>query len=130
MVWRKSRRLFALKTKGVESQQMTIKAADGQFLYGPAGAPLRDRIWRGGNRRGGARRHWAFPQLKHAICHLLRLDPCGSENPKAHPELLIWAPNIIFITLGSWMFYRLSNSTLLRKFGGAFSENSPSLWLA
>ena len=30
------------------------------------------------------------------------------ENPKAHPELLIWAPNIIFITLGSWMFYRLS----------------------
>ncbi|MEI6350394.1 MAG: LptF/LptG family permease [Verrucomicrobiota bacterium] len=30
------------------------------------------------------------------------------ENPKAHPELLIWAPNIIFITLGSWMFYRLA----------------------
>ena len=30
------------------------------------------------------------------------------ENPHAHPELLIWAPNVIFISLGSWLFYRLS----------------------
>ena len=30
------------------------------------------------------------------------------ENPKAHPELLIWLPNVIFIGLGLWLFYRLS----------------------
>lgn len=29
-------------------------------------------------------------------------------NPKVHPELLIWAPNVIFIALGSFMFWRLS----------------------
>ena len=30
------------------------------------------------------------------------------SNPKAHPELLIWLPNVIFITLGIVMFFRLS----------------------
>jgi LPS export ABC transporter permease LptF len=30
------------------------------------------------------------------------------SNPKAHPELLIWLPNVIFIGLGAILFYRLS----------------------
>lgn len=30
------------------------------------------------------------------------------ENPKFHPELLIWAPNVLFISLGTYMFWRLS----------------------
>jgi lipopolysaccharide export LptBFGC system permease protein LptF len=30
------------------------------------------------------------------------------NNPKMHPELLIWTPNIIFIGLGSFLFWRLS----------------------
>ena len=30
------------------------------------------------------------------------------ENPKAHPEMLIWLPNGLFIGLGLWLFYRLS----------------------
>lgn len=30
------------------------------------------------------------------------------SNPKAHPELLIWLPNVIFIGLGAVMFFRLS----------------------
>ena len=30
------------------------------------------------------------------------------NNPKWHPELLIWSPNVLFIGLGAWMFYRLS----------------------
>jgi len=30
------------------------------------------------------------------------------NNPHAHPELLMWAPNVLFISLGAWMFYRLS----------------------
>jgi LPS export ABC transporter permease LptF len=30
------------------------------------------------------------------------------ENPKAHPELLIWLPNVIFIGLGLGLFYKLS----------------------
>jgi len=29
-------------------------------------------------------------------------------NPAAHPSFLIWAPNILFITLGSIMFWRLT----------------------
>jgi lipopolysaccharide export system permease protein len=29
------------------------------------------------------------------------------ENPHAHPEMLIWLPNVIFISLGAWMFWRL-----------------------
>jgi lipopolysaccharide export system permease protein len=30
------------------------------------------------------------------------------DKPVWHPELLIWAPNLIFMTLGGWLFYRLS----------------------
>jgi lipopolysaccharide export system permease protein len=30
------------------------------------------------------------------------------NNPHAHPELLIWTPNVLFISLGVWMFYKLS----------------------
>ena len=30
------------------------------------------------------------------------------ENPKFHPELLIWAPNVLFISLGAYLFWRLS----------------------
>ena len=30
------------------------------------------------------------------------------ENPKAHPEFLIWLPNVLFIGLGLWLFYKLS----------------------
>ncbi|HZJ16688.1 MAG TPA: LptF/LptG family permease [Chthoniobacteraceae bacterium] len=30
------------------------------------------------------------------------------ENPKLHPELLIWMPNVLFIGLGLWMFVGLS----------------------
>lgn len=30
------------------------------------------------------------------------------SNPKFHPELLIWMPNIIFISLGAFLFYRMS----------------------
>ncbi len=30
------------------------------------------------------------------------------NNPVAHPALLIWIPNILFITLGAVLFYRLS----------------------
>ncbi len=29
-------------------------------------------------------------------------------NPKFHPELLIWMPNIIFISLGAYLYYRMS----------------------
>jgi lipopolysaccharide export system permease protein len=29
-------------------------------------------------------------------------------NPKIHPELLVWFPNVLFIALGGWLFYRLS----------------------
>ena len=29
-------------------------------------------------------------------------------NPALHPELLIWVPNVLFIGLGAWLFYRLS----------------------
>ena len=30
------------------------------------------------------------------------------DNPRWHPEWLIWTPNLLFIGLGAWMFYRLS----------------------
>ena len=30
------------------------------------------------------------------------------NDPKWHPEFLIWSPNVLFIGLGAWMFYRLS----------------------
>jgi lipopolysaccharide export system permease protein len=29
------------------------------------------------------------------------------ENPKVHPELLVWFPNLLFLVLGTWMFQRL-----------------------
>jgi lipopolysaccharide export LptBFGC system permease protein LptF len=28
--------------------------------------------------------------------------------PKFHPELLIWLPNIVFISLGAYLFRRMS----------------------
>jgi len=30
------------------------------------------------------------------------------NNPKVHPELLVWFPNVLFIALGAILFYRLS----------------------
>lgn len=30
------------------------------------------------------------------------------HNPRWYPEYLIWTPNLLFIGLGSWLFYRLS----------------------
>ncbi len=30
------------------------------------------------------------------------------ENPAARPELLMWTPNVVFMTLGAVLFYRLS----------------------
>ena len=30
------------------------------------------------------------------------------DNAAAHPTILIWVPNILFITLGSFLFWRLS----------------------
>jgi lipopolysaccharide export system permease protein len=30
------------------------------------------------------------------------------NNPKWHPELLIWLPNVLFISLGGFMFWKLS----------------------
>jgi len=30
------------------------------------------------------------------------------DNPKLHPELLIWMPNVLFIGLGLWMFIGLA----------------------
>ncbi|MEY2480756.1 MAG: lipopolysaccharide export system permease protein [Verrucomicrobiota bacterium] len=29
-------------------------------------------------------------------------------NPKWHPELLVWFPNVLFLVLGAWLFRRLS----------------------
>jgi len=29
-------------------------------------------------------------------------------NPRLHPELLVWFPNVLFLALGAWMFWRLS----------------------
>ena len=31
-----------------------------------------------------------------------------SNNPKFHPEFLIWLPNVVFISLGAILFYRMS----------------------
>jgi LPS export ABC transporter permease LptF len=28
-------------------------------------------------------------------------------NPKLHPELLVWFPNVLFLVLGAWLFQRL-----------------------
>jgi lipopolysaccharide export system permease protein len=30
------------------------------------------------------------------------------DKPQWHPEMLIWSPNIVFIGVGAWLFYRLS----------------------
>ncbi|MEO5722472.1 MAG: LptF/LptG family permease [Chthoniobacterales bacterium] len=30
------------------------------------------------------------------------------SNPSAHPELLVWLPNVLFLGIGAWMFRRLS----------------------
>jgi lipopolysaccharide export system permease protein len=30
------------------------------------------------------------------------------NNPRAHPEFLVWTPNVLFIALGMWLFVRLS----------------------
>ena len=30
------------------------------------------------------------------------------NNPQVHPELLVWFPNVLFIALGAFLFYRLS----------------------
>jgi lipopolysaccharide export LptBFGC system permease protein LptF len=30
------------------------------------------------------------------------------DNAAAHPTILIWVPNILFVTLGSFLFWRLS----------------------
>jgi lipopolysaccharide export LptBFGC system permease protein LptF len=30
------------------------------------------------------------------------------NNPKVHPELLVWFPNVLFIVLGAVLFIRLS----------------------
>ncbi len=30
------------------------------------------------------------------------------NRPAAHPELLVWFPNLLFISIGAWLFYRLS----------------------
>ncbi len=29
-------------------------------------------------------------------------------NPKLHPELLVWFPNVLFLLLGAWLFRRLA----------------------
>jgi lipopolysaccharide export system permease protein len=29
-------------------------------------------------------------------------------NAKLHPELLVWVPNVLFLALGAWLFFRLS----------------------
>ena len=31
-----------------------------------------------------------------------------SSNPKLHPEILIWMPNVIFVSLGIYLFHRMS----------------------
>lgn len=29
-------------------------------------------------------------------------------NPKVHPEILVWLPNVLFLVLGAWLFRRLA----------------------
>jgi lipopolysaccharide export system permease protein len=31
-----------------------------------------------------------------------------SNKPEFHPELLMWLPNVIFMALGGWLFYRMA----------------------
>jgi lipopolysaccharide export system permease protein len=30
------------------------------------------------------------------------------NKPGAHPELLVWAPNVLFLAIGAWLFVRLA----------------------
>jgi lipopolysaccharide export system permease protein len=30
------------------------------------------------------------------------------NKPHLHPEILVWSPNILFVGLGLWLFWRLS----------------------
>jgi lipopolysaccharide export system permease protein len=39
---------------------------------------------------------------------LITIADSARNNPRAHPELLVWAPNILFIAIGLVLFYRLS----------------------
>lgn len=41
------------------------------------------------------------------FCFIMLADAMRNK-PAMHPELLVWMPNIIFIALGAWLFYRLS----------------------
>jgi lipopolysaccharide export system permease protein len=41
------------------------------------------------------------------FCVILAADTMRN-HPKAHPELLVWLPNVLFIGAGLWLFYRLS----------------------
>jgi lipopolysaccharide export system permease protein len=41
------------------------------------------------------------------FCFILLADAMRS-HPQAHPEWLVWSPNFLFITIGAWLFYRLS----------------------
>ncbi len=41
------------------------------------------------------------------FCFILLADAMRNK-PSAHPELLVWLPNVLFIGLGAWMFHRLS----------------------
>lgn len=41
------------------------------------------------------------------FCFIMLADAMRNK-PGAHPELLVWLPNVIFIGLGGWLFYRLS----------------------
>lgn len=39
---------------------------------------------------------------------IIELADMVRDRPAFHPALLIWLPNVIFISLGAWMFWRLS----------------------
>jgi lipopolysaccharide export system permease protein len=41
------------------------------------------------------------------FCFIMLADAMRNK-PEMHPELLVWMPNVIFVTLGAWLFYRLS----------------------
>jgi len=41
------------------------------------------------------------------FCFILVADTMRSK-PELHPELLVWSPNVLFIGIGVWLFYRLS----------------------
>jgi lipopolysaccharide export system permease protein len=31
-----------------------------------------------------------------------------NDNPKAMPHLIMWLPNVLFLSIGGWLFFRLS----------------------